>query len=97
MQKNVEKSNIPTETTPVVPGPATPAVERPQPAPSTGSAPGGTTWAQPVSEELKAPMAQSPSPTTPETGTDAVPDPKVEDPVTDRNGRAPNPPAAPAS
>jgi hypothetical protein len=100
MQKNEQRSSGAPENNPVVSAPTAPVVESKQPAPvveSAGSgraAPpaSGSTWSNPVSEELKVPMAQSPS----EKGNESAPeaDPKVEDPVTDRNGRAPNPPAA---
>jgi hypothetical protein len=70
--------------------------------------PTGMDWARPVADQLKPPSVQASgasasrlesehsAPTeSRETPSLTPTDPKEEDPVTDRNGRAPNPPTAP--
>ena len=107
MDKNEQKTNASPDNNTNVPVTTPPVVENKQPAPvveasgsdraSPSPAPTTPNWAKPVADELKAPNTQSASTPKPTQGTPAPSgtDTKVEDPVADRNGRAPNPPTTP--
>jgi hypothetical protein len=92
MQKNEQKPSVSPETNTDVPAPSTTDTT-------------SKSWAAPVSDELKTPNVQPVSTDRPSVGSSPAvstdsktapggtpTEPKVDDPVSDRNGRAPNPP-----
>jgi hypothetical protein len=108
MQTTPQKPSVPQENATQLPESNVPSIVTTQPGPAvenpgTGRAspktePVDPSWSAPVSEKLKTPAVQSASAEAPTQESETTPPgPKIDDPVTDRNGRAPNPPATPAN